>query len=112
MGTLRVFCLVVALVASGSAYAGPKSGSSFGGLSGFRSGSGSLSRSVPGSHGSYGGGSSFIFLPSFGWGYGGWGYGAFAATALLFPYPSYPDYQPYPYYYGSGAGYATGCGCY
>jgi uncharacterized membrane protein len=72
---VRVLCLVVALIASGLAYAGPRSGSSFGGLRGFRSSPGSISRSIPSSRGNYGGGSSFVFLPSFGWGYGGWGYG-------------------------------------
>jgi len=75
MRPVRVLCLIVAMVASGIVYAGPRSGSSFGGLRGFRSGSGSISRSVPSSRGSYGGGSSFVFLPSFGWGYGGWGFG-------------------------------------
>ena len=75
MRTVRVLCLIAALVASGLAHAGPRSGSSFGGLRGFRSGSDSISRSVPGSRSSYGGGSSFVFLPSFGWGYGGWGFG-------------------------------------
>jgi uncharacterized membrane protein len=50
-----------------------RSGSSFGG--GFRSSgrSSGLSRSYSSGR-SYGGGSNFIFLPSFGWG-GGWGYG-------------------------------------
>lgn len=72
---VRMMLLVVALVASGLAYAGPRSGSSFGGLRGFRSGSGSLSRSYSGPRGDYGGGSSFVFLPSFGWGWGGWGFG-------------------------------------
>jgi len=69
----RTLCLVCLLVASGLAYAGPKSGGSFGGLSGFRSSSGSASRGLARSSGSYGGGSSFVFLPSFG--YGGWGFG-------------------------------------
>lgn len=72
MRTVRVLCLVVAILASGLVQAGPRSGSSFGGR-GFRSSSGSISRSVP--SGRYGGGSSFVFLPSFGWGYGGWGFG-------------------------------------
>jgi uncharacterized membrane protein len=63
------------LVASSVVLAGPKSGGSFGGLSGFRSSSGGLSRGLSGSRSSYGGGSSFVFLPSFGWGYGGWGFG-------------------------------------
>jgi uncharacterized membrane protein len=75
MRFLRLFCLLSFLVAS-VAQAGPKSGSSFGGLSGFRSSpsGGGLSRSFSGSR-DYGGRSSFFFLPSFGWGYGGWGYG-------------------------------------
>jgi uncharacterized membrane protein len=76
MRLLRLFCLLSFLVAS-VAQAGPKSGSSFGGLSGFRSSpsGGGLSRSLSGSSRNYGGRSSFFFLPSFGWGYGGWGYG-------------------------------------
>ena len=77
MRALRYLVLVCLLAFSGIAYAAPRSGSSFGGLSGFRSNSGGVSRSYnnSGSRSSYGGGSSFIFLPSFGWGYGGWGYG-------------------------------------
>jgi len=75
MRLLRFLCLMCLLAASSVAHAGPKSGSSFGGLSGFRSGSGSASRGLSRSSGSYGGGSSFVFLPSFGWGYGGWGFG-------------------------------------
>ncbi len=74
MRLLRFLCLASLLVASGLAYAGPRSGGSFGGLRGFRSGGG-LSRSLSGSRGRYGGGSGFVFLPSFGWGYGGWGLG-------------------------------------
>jgi uncharacterized membrane protein len=77
MRPLRYLVLVCMLVFASAAFAGPRSGSSFGGLSGFRSGSGSgnLSRGYSGSRSNYGGGSSFVFLPSFGWGYGGWGYG-------------------------------------
>ncbi len=75
MRLLRCLCLVCLLVASGSAYAGPRSGGSFGGLRGFHSSSGGLSRGLSQGSGSYGRGSSFIFLPSFGWGYGGWGFG-------------------------------------
>jgi uncharacterized membrane protein len=73
-----VVLLALALVAAGTAHAAPRSGGSFGGLRGFRStpSSGGLSRSYgSGSRGNYGGGSSFVVLPSFGWGYGGWGYG-------------------------------------
>ena len=72
---MRALCLVCLLVVSSLAYAGPKSGGSFGGLSGFRSSSGGLSRGLSSGRSSYGGGSSFVFLPSFGWGYGGWGFG-------------------------------------
>jgi len=75
MRLLRFLCLACLLTTSGLAYAAPKSGGSFGGLSGFRSGSSGASRSLSSSRGSYGNGSSFVFLPSFGWGYGGWGYG-------------------------------------
>ena len=67
-------CLLCVLFFAGLASAGPKSGGSLGGLSGFRSGSSGLSRSFSGGR-SYGGGSSFVFLPSFGWGYGGFGFG-------------------------------------
>jgi uncharacterized membrane protein len=81
MRALRFLLLASFLITASVAEAGPRSGSSFGGLSGFRSssgrssGSGSLSRSYSGNRGSSGTGSSFIFLPSFGWGYGGFGYG-------------------------------------
>jgi uncharacterized membrane protein len=75
MRVLRYVCLSCFLLASSIAVAGPRSGSSLGGLRGFRSSpSSGLSRSYSGSR-SYGRGSSFVFLPSFGWGYGGWGYG-------------------------------------
>jgi uncharacterized membrane protein len=79
----RALCLVCLLVVSGLAYAGPRSGGSFGGLSGFRSSSGSASRGLARSSGSYGGGSSFVFLPSFGWGYGGWGGGGMGMVGSL-----------------------------
>ena len=80
MRLLRYVVLVGVLVGASVAYAAPRSGSSFGGLRGFRSSSGGLSRSYRGTpsmprRGSYGGGSSFIFLPSFGWGFGGGGLG-------------------------------------
>jgi uncharacterized membrane protein len=79
MRALRYVGLFCMLVSSSAAFAGPRSGSSFGGLSGFRSSSGGLSRSPAGGlspssysgRGNYGGGSSFVFLPGFGWGYGG-----------------------------------------
>jgi len=78
----RFLCLVCLLVTSSLAYAGPKSGGSFGGLSGFRSSSGGVSRGLA-RQGSYGGGSSFVFLPSFGWGYGGFGGGFGSLGSLL-----------------------------
>jgi uncharacterized membrane protein len=88
MRTVRLLLLVAALVAPGLVYAGPRSGASFGGFRGFRSGAGSLSRSFSGSRGfsggrRYGGGSSFVFLPSFGWGYGGWGFGGSTIGSLM-----------------------------
>ena len=68
------------------ALAGPRSGGSFGGRTGFRSSGGGFSSGgfsngggySGGGYGrSYGGGSNFVFLPSFGggYGYGGFGYG-------------------------------------
>jgi uncharacterized membrane protein len=60
----------------GLALAGPRSGASFGSRSGFRSGGGSFSRGYQSGRNGYGGGgSSFFFLPSFGWGMGGYGGG-------------------------------------
>ncbi|MBN2577020.1 MAG: DUF1517 domain-containing protein [Deltaproteobacteria bacterium] len=81
MRVLRFLFLACVLAFASVAYAGPRSGSSFGGFRGFRSSP--ISRSVPGGlsrglssgRSSFGGGSSFVFLPSFGWGYGGMGYG-------------------------------------
>lgn len=73
MRTVRYVCLSLFLLVSSVAMAAPRSGGSLGGLRGFRS-SPVPARSYSGSR-SYGGGSSFVFLPSFGWGYGGWGYG-------------------------------------
>ena len=72
-------CLAIVLLLSallpGLALAGPRSGASFSGRGGFRSGAGSLSRSYGSGRSGYGGGSSFFFLPSFGWGFGGYGGG-------------------------------------
>lgn len=79
MRLLRVLCVLSFLLGT-VAEAAPRSGSSFGGLRGFRSSpSTGLSRSFSGSR-DYGGRSSFFFLPSFGWGYGGWGYGGGMGT--------------------------------
>ena len=89
MRLLRYGVLMGVLVGASVAYAAPRSGGSFGGLRGFRGSSGGLSRgyratpTMPG-RGSYGGGSSFIFLPSFGWGYGGWGGGGMGMVGNLF----------------------------
>lgn len=84
---LGVFALFAALVVMPAlALAGPRSGGSFSGRSGFRSGGGySMPRgsSGYGSSYSYGGGHSFFFLPSFGWGGGGMGYGGGFSTLLV-----------------------------
>jgi len=79
---LGLFVLVFAALAPGLALA--RSGSSFGGRQGFRSGGGMSMPSSPGYSGSgygqsyYGGGSHFMFFPSFGgYGFGG-GFGLFA----------------------------------
>jgi uncharacterized membrane protein len=83
MRALRYLVLVGVLIVASVAYAGPRSGASFGGLRGFRSGGG-LSRgySSPG-RGNYGRGSSFVVLPGFGWGYGGGGIGSVGSLLLL-----------------------------
>ncbi|MES1206728.1 MAG: DUF1517 domain-containing protein [Pseudomonadota bacterium] len=81
---LSFWLLLVALTAAlaAPALAGPRSGSSFGGRLGFRSGGG---MSAPGYSGGgyrspgygsgygYGGGSHFFFFPGFGYGLGGFG---------------------------------------
>jgi uncharacterized membrane protein len=71
MSRLAIVLTLPALLSS-PALAGPRSGASFSGRSGFRSGAGSFSR---GYQSGRGGGSSFFFLPSFGWGWGGYGGG-------------------------------------
>ena len=66
------------------AIARPMSGGSFGSRSGFRSSGGGFSSGGYSSGGygrSYGGGSSFVFLPSWG-GYGGFGYGGGIACRI------------------------------
>jgi uncharacterized membrane protein len=72
---LKVFVLAVVLLLPTLALAGPRSGGSFSGRSGFRSGGGMTApRSYSGGGSSYsGGGSHFFFMP--GWGWGGMGYG-------------------------------------
>jgi len=84
-GWLGVLVLAVSLmVMPALALAGPRSGGSFSGRSGFRSGGGfSMPRGSSG-YGSgygYGGGHSFFFLPSFGW--GGMGYGGGFSSLLV-----------------------------
>jgi uncharacterized membrane protein len=68
------------------ALAGPRSGGSFSGRSGFRSApSSSMPRSYSGGRSSgpsYGGGTSFFFLP--GWGYGGFGGGGIGLFGTIF----------------------------
>jgi uncharacterized membrane protein len=74
-----VLALLAMVAMPALALAGPRSGGSFGGRTGFRSGGGSSfsggGRSYSGGgYGSgYGGGSHFVFLPS--WGFGGYGGG-------------------------------------
>jgi uncharacterized membrane protein len=78
MTILAAFTL---LVLPALAFAGPRSGGSFGGRMGFRSGGG---YSMPRSYSSpgYGGGSHFIFAPGWGWGWGG-GYGMGGGLGLF-----------------------------
>src|SRR5881396_1820127 len=61
------------LVMPALAQAAPRSGASFGGRLGFRNGGGFSTPRSSGNYGYNGGGHSFFFLPSFGW--GGYGYG-------------------------------------
>jgi uncharacterized membrane protein len=78
MKSISRIAIVLTLLAllPGLALAAPRSGGSFSGRSGFRSGGG-VSRSYSTGRSGYrgGGGSSFFFLPSFGWGFGGYGGG-------------------------------------
>jgi uncharacterized membrane protein len=73
---LLLIGLLALIVVPTAAMALPRSGGSFGGRSGFRTAPrASVPRGYSPGRGSYGGGGShFIFLPSFGWG-GGYGYG-------------------------------------
>jgi uncharacterized membrane protein len=71
--------LALVFLPAAIALAGPRSGGSFGGRSGFRSGGGSFSMphdnySTGRGYGYGGGGSHFFFMPGWGWG-GGYGYG-------------------------------------
>ncbi|HEY6477298.1 MAG TPA: DUF1517 domain-containing protein [Polyangia bacterium] len=88
---LAVLVVALSTFASAVAFAGPRSGGSFSGRQGFRSGGG---YSAPGYSGGgygspysrgygYGGGSHFFFLPGFGgYGYGG-GFGLFGSLAAI-----------------------------
>ena len=68
--------LAACLAGPGLAFAGPRSGSSFGGRLGFRSSGGFTPRSSS-SYG-YRGGNTFSYVPSFGWGWHpGWGFGGY-----------------------------------
>ncbi|HEY4187112.1 MAG TPA: DUF1517 domain-containing protein [Polyangia bacterium] len=81
---LGAIVLLVALIfLPAVALAGPRSGGSFGGRLGFRSGGGySMPRGTGSGYG-YGGGHSFFFLPSFGWGGMGYGGGGFSSLLVL-----------------------------
>lgn len=63
------------------ALAGPRSGGSFGGRLGFRNGGGFSAPRTGSGYGYSGGGHSFFFLPSFGW--GGMGYGGGFSSLLV-----------------------------
>ena len=89
---LAVLLVALSTFASAVAFAGPRSGGSFGSRGGFRSGGGYSSPS-PGYSGGgynrpysgygYGGGSHFLFFPSFGgYGFGG-GFGLFGVLAAV-----------------------------
>jgi uncharacterized membrane protein len=83
---LSVLALVAALVVMPAlALAGPRSGGSFSGRSGFRSGGGfSMPRGSSGYGSGYsGGGHSFFFLPGFVYGWGGMGYGGGFGSLLV-----------------------------
>lgn len=87
-GLLLLSGLLAFLVLPTLALARPRSGGSFSGRGGFRSGGGSYSRSYgrPAPRARGGGGPSFVFLPGFGWGspfgFGGGG-GSMLGTLLL-----------------------------
>jgi uncharacterized membrane protein len=71
---LSILAVLAMLVLPALALAGPRSGGSFGGRLGFRSGGGSSMPRSYSSPGYSGGGTHFIVAPGFGWGWGG-GYG-------------------------------------
>jgi uncharacterized membrane protein len=89
---LAVLLVALSTFFAAAAFAGPRSGGSFSGRQGFRSGGGYSMPSSPGYSGGgygspysggygYGGGSHFFFLPGFG-GYGG-GFGLFGSLAAM-----------------------------
>jgi len=82
MKTVSRMAVVLILLAlmSGLAAAGPRSGGSFSGRSGFRSSPGSFSRGYSSGRS---GGSGFFFLPSFGWGLGGCGASGMLGSLVL-----------------------------
>jgi uncharacterized membrane protein len=71
---LSLLAVLAMLVLPALALAGPRSGGSFGGRLGFRSGGGSSMPRSYSSPGYSGGGTHFIVAPGWGWGWGG-GYG-------------------------------------
>jgi uncharacterized membrane protein len=74
---VMVLALLALVLAPAIALAGPRSGGSFGGRPGFRSGGGSsysMPRGYSGGGYGYSHGPGFIFLPGWGWG-GGYGFG-------------------------------------
>ena len=80
---LKVLVLALVVFMPALALAGPRSGGSFSGRSGFRSGGGyTAPRSYSGGGYRGGSGSHFIFLP--GWGWGGMGYGGGSLIGTLF----------------------------
>jgi uncharacterized membrane protein len=82
---LTVLLAAMLALAAVPALAGPRSGGSFGGRIGFRSSPGAFSPSYSRpSYGVGGGGTHFVFLPSFGWGWGGYGMGGFGLLGTLF----------------------------
>jgi uncharacterized membrane protein len=86
---LRSLVLVLVVLSPTFALAGPRSGGSFGGRLGFRSGGGMTApRSYSGGGnyyggGNYGGGSHFFFFPGWGGGYGTGGVGLFGTLFVL-----------------------------
>ena len=73
---LSMLAVLMLLALPSLALAGPRSGGSFGGRLGFRSGGGSSMPRSYSSPGYSGGGSHYIFAPGWGWGWGGgYGYG-------------------------------------